>query len=597
MERPTLEEIFSGKKTPVKPQPTKTLERPSLDSIFNRSNIQTEQIPLKTQQRPTLQSIFSGIKKEPIIEKEKKGLISPETKEEFKRVFKEAGSELSFKQAGQTGIELAGRGVMAVWEAGFNLFGKGIKKITPDVIEDKVSEIMSKAGSAVAESKPEDQIGVKESLKLMFGLFSKVNEEWQEAEKHYPDLIHTLEGAGGIASVLPVEKATMIGAKGAIKAGKVGKEIAGEVIEKGVKTGIDITKKGVSTGITGAKEITEFGVSQATGLNRSALKQIIESPEAFTKEAIKNVDTARETLAKNIKTKIDNRLKALSETGEGYQVLRESNQFVNIPEDAGKKVLEKYKLNLDEKGKILQTVESIPLSPTDKKALQDFINVYNKNELSANAFLNARQSLSSMAKYETGKTSASITMSRELRKFYDELGKKQIKGLKELDAEFSKEIKILNQIKKDYINPKTGDFKDNAISKIANLTGKGKEQVLERLKGIDPNIEKKVNILKALENIKDASGIQVGTYVKSGLAGFGFATANIPLVIGSIISNPTIAVPLIRKYASFMKKKADFINKIIDKLNKGKNVVGEEKIFLEKMLNDKTIKETDILKK
>src|SRR5262249_27540729 len=157
--------------------------------------------------------------------------------------------------------------------------------------------------------------------------------------------------------------------------------------------------------------------------------------------------------------------------------------------------------------------ESIPLSSGDKGALQDFIDVFvhGSNELSGNAFLNARQALSNMAKYDATKTNASTTMARDFRSMYDKIGKENITGLKELDEQYSGERKLLDQIKRDYLKP-DGSFKDNATQKIANL--KQDSPIILRLEEISPGISKQIRILNALEDIQNAKANKVGTYVK-----------------------------------------------------------------------------------
>lgn len=323
------------------------------------------------------------------------------------------------------------------------------------------------------------------------------------------------------------------------------------------KTPLGLAGKVVKT----APEIGKFGVSQLTGLNPQTIGNIVENPQAFTSESLTN--TNRASLASSVKETIDQRIKDLSATGKGYEAIKASPDVVNVPGGSIGQVLDKYGLQVidskDAEGnaiyKIKTTSESVPLSPSDKTALQDFLNVYgHEPQLSSNAFLNTRSALSDLSRYESGRTGNLEKIARDLRSTYDQLGKNQISGLSELDQKYAPEVQQLKQIKKDYLTP-NGEFKDGAVNKIANLTGKGKDQVLRRLEQIHPGITQRVKMLKAAEDIEAAHGQKVGTYARSasatGAAIF-TATGNFPAAIASIVSaivaSPDVAVPLIRAY-------------------------------------------------
>lgn len=297
---------------------------------------------------------------------------------------------------------------------------------------------------------------------------------------------------------------------------------------------------------------SKYITSQATGLNPETITELIKNPQAF-----KGVTSeSRIQTANAVKDALDNRLSELSGLGKEYQVLREAPQTVVVPGGSVGKVLAKYGIKLDENNKILTTAESRPLSPADKAGVQDFLDNYGKERiLSSNGLLNVREALSNLSKYDSAKTSISTNIARDLRSTYDDIGKSQIKGLKELDAQYAPERQLLSQVKKDIIDSKTGELKDGAISKIANLTGKGKENLLARMKEIVPDIDQRVRVIRAVEDIERASGLKTGTYVRSAIAGGGVLTGNIPAIIVGILTQPQIAVPLL-KGAGYVGQKA-----------------------------------------
>jgi hypothetical protein len=346
-------------------------------------------------------------------------------------------------------------------------------------------------------------------------------------------------GFGTDLATLFTGGASLVGKSGEA-ASLVGK--TGQLVTKPVVRGAEKVGQGISS-------TAKFATSQATGLNPETISQLVNKPELF-----KNV-TSRSEVTDAVKNALDTRLQELSGLGKEYQVLRDTPQIVTIPENTIQGVLNKYGVKLDGNNKILTSAESRPLSLGDKNALQEFINNYGQERvLSSNAFLNTREALSNLSKYDASKTNISTNIARDLRATYDELGKTQVKGLKELDSQYAPERQLLGQVKKDIFTTQ-GELKDGAISKIANITGNGKEKLLARMKEIVPDIEQRVRVIKAVEDIERSSGIKVGTYARAGLGLFGATTGNIPVIIGAILAQPEIAVPLL-KGAGYVGQKA-----------------------------------------
>lgn len=325
-------------------------------------------------------------------------------------------------------------------------------------------------------------------------------------------------------------------------------------------------EKAASAGGNIATKTTNFAISKATGLNPETLTQIKENPAAFTKDAI--TGTTRPGVAGEVKTAIDSKIKDLADTGQGYQSIREGNHVATVDPTQIANVLDKHGIKVidvpDGEGgvtyKVKTNAESIPLSPADKTQLENFLNTYGKEpSYTGNSFLNTRSALSDLSKYDATKTGNLQKVSRDLRGVYDAAGKEQIPGLKQLDETYAPQVQELKQIKKDYLG-KDGNFKDGAVNKIANLTGKGKDQVLGRLEQIVPGITQKIKTLKAVEDIQAASGFKVGTYERGVAAAVGVAHGNIPLIASAILAQPEIAVPLIRGYGLAKPEIAKIIN-------------------------------------
>jgi len=365
------------------------------------------------------------------------------------------------------------------------------------------------------------------------------------------------------------------------------------VITKTAKPVIDTFKKtGEKIGDT-AKKSASFVASQATGLSPETISQVILKPENFTSEEMAKVN--RPALADRVKTALDTRLKDLSETGKGYNEIRQGSAVAEIKLIDIKAVFDKYGIKFDKDGKIIRDVETPPLKPGDITAFEDFQRIFgNETYLSSNAFLNARTTLSEMAKYDATKTQLPQVVARDLRAVYDAAGKKQIPNLNKLDRQYAPELKELKQLKKDYLKS-DGTLKDGALNKIANLTGKGKDIILSRLEKLTPGIAEDIRILKAVEDIKFTGGQKVGTYVRAGLTG-GLLVSGNPLfaIAQLLLSQPAVIIPILRLFGKTKGVSSSVINTIIDKLKKGVALTVGEQGILNQSIDDIVKKTKDI---
>jgi hypothetical protein len=319
-----------------------------------------------------------------------------------------------------------------------------------------------------------------------------------------------------------------------------------------------------------AGKAATFGMSQASGLSPKTILEVINKPGAFAKEEMAKVN--REALGETVFKGITKRLDDLSETGKEYNIIRSSNQTVNVPMNNLKDTLStKYGITFDANGKVIRTAETTPLKPGDISALEDFIDIYgDTNEMSANAFLNARKALSNLAEYDAAKSDVANVIAKDLRRQLDSFGKEQLEGLSKLDAKYGPERELLSKVRRDYLNP-DGTFKDNALTKIANLTKEGRQSVLGRIKKIVPDIEEQLNILNAIEDIKGTMGNKVGTYSRSVLGPLGgFSVAGIPgAIVSMMLTNPYTAVAVLRQYGNIKQGLKPIIDGLIGKMKKG----------------------------
>ena len=387
-----------------------------------------------------------------------------------------------------------------------------------------------------------------------------------------------------------------------------------DLAKQGVSTLDDVTKQGISTtddllkqvgqtkpGLAGkigealpkavetASGVGKFATAQLSGLSPKTIETILKNPYAF--EAAQKAGLTSLTLGNRVKTAIKTRLDDLSTIGTKYNTIRQSTDVVKLPNGGVRSIFNKHNIALDVDGLIVTSPESIALTLADKKALQSFIDTFgNTTELSANAFLNARKSLSNLSAFESGKSSASTFLAKDLRKFYDNAGKDQLKGLKELDAQYAPEIQQLTQIRKEYLTT-AGELKDGALSKLAKLTGNNKDLVLSRLEAVVPGISEEINILSALSDVQAIQGAKVGTYLRSasvGAAGGLLLSGGNPVVavITALASTPQFIVPIIKEFAKIKLMGGNFIDDLIKHMKAGKKLSSRENLYVKNAIRE-----------
>jgi len=401
----------------------------------------------------------------------------------------------------------------------------------------------------------------------------KAMEGWSQLKETNPDAAMALSTVLDIADIA----SNVVGIKGATVAGEVGlkgamktAKVAGETAGKAVK----------ATGEAG-----KYAVGQTFGLNKETVKNIIDNPKLFTPKEIEKID--RESIFTKAKNALEARMEALSETGKEYNKIREIPVKTSVSENT---ILEKLaEKGIDVKdGKITVNLGSeIQLSKADISGLEEVLGLLKgKDGLTPTEILNLRKRLSNLSGFAEGRTDASSKVAKEIRATIDQIAKKEIPGLAEVDARFSSERQFLDKVK-GVMFDKKGNIKDNAISKIATLTGKGKEMMLERMEKVIPGITEDLNILKAIEDIDYAKSQKVGTYGRTLLgAGGGMAVGGpVGAILGAIATSPQVGVTLLRSYGRAKGLAKDAIEAVVNKMKAGKKLLDTEKKLIDEAVN------------
>jgi hypothetical protein len=349
---------------------------------------------------------------------------------------------------------------------------------------------------------------------------------------------------------------------------------------------------------------TKFAVGQATGLNPETIGQIAKNPEMFTKEAQIKIDRA--SLGKEVQSVLNKKASTLAETGKAYAPIRESETMIKVSPTwldntiqdltgleikktkVAEPALKRGELPTIQVGEKPYTPGSVKLSSTgssvlreasDVRAMQHLYDlwkpVFDKGALTANEFLNFRTDLANLSKFERqiGKSHPVENMSKIARARFNEAYRPQLEGLDKLDAEFGARVSEMKRLSKGFVD-KEGKLTDPAINRIANATGKGKDLLIGRLEETVPGITQKIKVLKAIEDIQNASGHKVGTYLRIVPAAGGFAAGGLlGAIIGEILTSPQLAVPILRQYG--LLKNSAAVNAVVNALKSGGKMVNQ----------------------
>lgn len=332
---------------------------------------------------------------------------------------------------------------------------------------------------------------------------------------------------GVVADISTVLGGAGLGLKAGGLAAKTGKagEVAGALNRAGdvLNKASDFTNPLAPVGAGIAKvanaglDVGAGAVGKLAGLEPATIAAIRNNPDAFTPQQIASV--TREVVGDEVGGALNARIKSLNETSSAYKPYRESIEEIpvarNFLEDQFRKVAG---VNVVD-GQIVASGASAIRNATDLAKLQKTLDLWKpelqSGKLTPAKFLNLRKDLGDLAYNDLGKKSGDVArVTDEIRRNLNKEYRAKIKGLEELDTNYSTETENLRRLKKGLID-KDGKLTDTAYSLIANAGNKGNAQRLARLEEIVPGIGKKLEVLKAIEDVQKSMGNKVGTYGKS----------------------------------------------------------------------------------
>lgn len=561
---------------------------------------------LKKSEPMTAQMATSAAESAEIASQPERGLLDPYTVES------QMGGGLSAVAAGGANILKSGaRFARDVGTAAVNVFNPDLQKNTVAnlgrlAVGGAANTLETITGNEQLFDAPGEDLAssVGQFYKQRYGSPEGILKTLYEDPVGFLSDLATVAGLGGAAikgvgtvgkvgtAAATAGKTSVPLASTAAKVGKASSKVAGfgdDLMRAGVQAEpIVIAGKGALKAVKGAGNAARYGVGQLTGLSPETIKFITDNGDTFT-QAQKGTIT-RSTVAEKVQKGTQGLLDDLSDTGKGYETIRKSGQTAKVSasffDDFLKKTGVKAEVGDDGLRVRLSTDldTKIPITKAELSELEDLINlVRGRESFTADQVLNLRQRLTQMSKFDAAKSDAFRTLAKQMRSELNTAARPQIKGLEALDTQYRPLVEEATKLKKEFIDVGADGqavLKDTALSKIANLTKKGSEAKLARIEKLVPEIADEVRAIKALEDVQYANGQKVGTYLRGTVGGAGLVTGNVPAVIVSILSTPSLAVPIIKAYGKLKHLPAKVVEAIVQKISKGEKLTDEQGVIV-----------------
>lgn len=331
------------------------------------------------------------------------------------------------------------------------------------------------------------------------------------------------------------------------------KESLRKLAKEGIKT-IDNSAEKVQNFAQGLQATGKYWddvIAKISGMEKTTIDTIRKFPDLF--EEVQRGNITRQTLMDDFWDSVGSLQKKISNTGWLYDDVRKNKALFKKGEVKGlvDDALKEQNISIGKDGAF--DLSKTGLNSKDltalKNALEQVDDVLQGNKfVRTNEVLNMRQKLDPLIAWNSEMTPDGQKVVKALRTKLRQVAHDRVPDLKQLDDTYSPLRQQLNQLRKDFFN-KDGSLKDSASSKLTNITNKGREQLLDRLKELDPDIEAKTLAVKAFEDLDRASGNKVGAYA-SNLSSITGAVLAWPLwfAAAEVWSSPKVWSGLLKRY-------------------------------------------------
>ena len=269
--------------------------------------------------------------------------------------------------------------------------------------------------------------------------------------------------------------------------------------------------------------VVDFVLNKMTGIGEEQRKFIKENPDLAMKY-IKGEETAQD-IVERIMNKFNELWDEKKAEWERYNLIRNNGNLSVKIWDAINNIKDVFgELWIKISNWKLQ-FKDISYSDAQKRALQNvykYVDSLSKRweDASVSDVWRVRQLIDNAINWEWNSKmwldAEVMNTIKNMRNKVDDALKSQVEWFKDIDNNYSRIINAIKELKKDWFN-KDWSLKDNALSKIRNLTNKGNEKKLERLEKYLPWIWEDARALWVAEVIDKATKQNVGQYLQQWL--------------------------------------------------------------------------------
>lgn len=309
---------------------------------------------------------------------------------------------------------------------------------------------------------------------------------------------------------------------------------------------------------------TEMVINQLTNLTKEE-RDFIKNNYDIVDEYLKGNRSA-EDIADLIRNKFDDAIEGRREVGKFYDLVKDSNKLVKTSEIVSwiKWMLNELGIKVEKDGLKFWDISYTPSQQRQLQQVYSYIKALEGqgDNVIAKDVWRVRQLIDNMADWEgnskRGLDAEVMNSIRDMRNRVDEALKEQVEGFREADLEYKERSNLIKELRKDWFD-KEGNLKENALSKIRNLTRGGNEAKLERLEKNFPWITNSLKGLAVAQSVERAWKAMVGQYAKQVMTVgwiFGLLNGNLSLataLLGMSIVTPKNLVKILKMQSNFEK--------------------------------------------
>lgn len=364
-----------------------------------------------------------------------------------------------------------------------------------------------------------------------------------------------------------------------------------------LKNAIQGTKKTVGT-------LKDTAFSKSTGLDLDSIKALKEANPTFIKQLKESLKKpSEELMQKPFETlkKVTDETKITRDLeGQVYSSIRNQKKKIGTVDEFFNKTLQENKIPVVN-GKLQESSIGKIRDTGHLNQIQSVLDRYKGKNLTPEEFLNLRNDLDVMAKWDGGKHTPLQDWAKSTREQLNSTFRNKIKGLEAADMNYSKAAQDWKNIR-GLIYDAQGNLKDSALNAANQLMNPSKSVKLNKIKDIlgETNYQQladQIKMAKLVKDIEKASGIKVGTYSRTvfntgtgGAAAFGLYSGNLPLaaagLAGQVLSHPKVFAKLMLKKAEGSIKAKAVVQKIVNKVEQGKTLAAKELQLVNKTLKN-----------